>query len=128
MAAGRSFRFWRYGYDFTMPIGTLVTASRDARCCIPKAWVRRRVQSDESRRDRSRGKTLTVDSHPTHGGALVSSGELVETGDAIGLDVLSRKVVPGAGWVAGLFIRPPCGTVESPNTHGPEGEPDEPAQ
>lgn len=77
--------FWKYGYDFAMPIGSLVTAARDGRVV--------NSEGGGSDGDRSRTNlvtiahddgTVAVYSHLTRGGALVSAGAVVAAGDAIG--------------------------------------------
>jgi murein DD-endopeptidase MepM/ murein hydrolase activator NlpD len=77
--------FWKYGYDFTMPVGTLVTASRDGRVLYSEG---RGYDGEYSPTNLvvigHEDGTVAVYSHLTHGGALVSSGELVKAGDAIG--------------------------------------------
>ena len=78
--------FWTYGYDFIMPIGTFVTASR--------AGV---IVYTEGRAADGNGPGLTnlviIDhadgtfmlySHLTNGGALVEVGAVVQAGDPIG--------------------------------------------
>lgn len=78
--------FWKYGYDFDIPIGTLVTATR--------AGVVLHSVGDARDGDRSKTNLVTVEhadgtvavySHLTFDGALVEVGELVRAGDEIGL-------------------------------------------
>lgn len=77
--------FWKYGYDFTMPVGTLVTASRDGRVLYSEG---RGYDGEYSPTNLvvigHEDGTVAVYSHLTHGGALVSSGDLVKAGEAIG--------------------------------------------
>jgi murein DD-endopeptidase MepM/ murein hydrolase activator NlpD len=77
--------FWKYGYDFTMAIGTLVTASRDGQVLYSEGRGRDGEYSPTNlvvigHED----GTVAVYSHLTHAGALVSRGGLVRAGDAIG--------------------------------------------
>lgn len=78
--------FWKHGYDFIMPIGTVVTASRAGvvgwardgcsdgdRACTNLITV---IHEDE---------TVALYSHLTLDGVLVRSGDTVAQGDTIGL-------------------------------------------
>ena len=76
--------FWKYGYDFLMPIGTLITAARGGIV----------VHAADSARDGDRTRTnlVTVEhddgtvllySHLTYKGALVAVGDRVVQGQAI---------------------------------------------
>lgn len=78
--------FWRYGYDFTMPIGTSVTAARagvviftnrSAADGNPNATNLVTVRHDDG--------TVALYSHLTRSGVLVEPGERVRAGDPIGL-------------------------------------------
>lgn len=78
--------FWQYGYDFTMPVGTVVTAARDG--------VVVHAQDGASDGDRNRTNLITVQhedgtvalySHLTLNGVLVTVGQSVLAGDTIGL-------------------------------------------
>lgn len=78
--------FWRFGYDFEMPIGTLITAARPGRVVHSLGGA--------SDGDRSRTNLVTIEhadgtvalySHLTQGGNLVAVGERVKRGDPIGL-------------------------------------------
>jgi murein DD-endopeptidase MepM/ murein hydrolase activator NlpD len=77
--------FWRHGYDFIMPIGTGVTASRAGRV----GWA------NDGCPDHQTACTnlitiihddglVSLYSHLTPGGVLVASGDSVEAGDTIG--------------------------------------------
>jgi murein DD-endopeptidase MepM/ murein hydrolase activator NlpD len=76
--------FWNHGYDFTMQIGTIITASRSGTV----GWA------NDGCTDGSPGctnlitiihedGTVALYSHLTNGGVLVKSGNLVEAGDTI---------------------------------------------
>jgi len=78
--------FWRYGYDFITPIGTVVTAARAGRV----GWA------NDGCRDYDISCTnlitvihddglVSLYSHLTNGGVLVTSGDSVQAGDTIGL-------------------------------------------
>jgi hypothetical protein len=77
--------FWKYGYDFTMPIGTLVTAARTGRVLYSEGGAQ---DGDPTRTNLVTighdDGTVAVYSHLTHGGALVAVGESVEAGDPVG--------------------------------------------
>jgi|GEM_PF-1117329 len=77
--------FWRYSYDFTMPIGTTVTAARAGIV----------IFTNESAADgnpngtnlitiRHEDGTVALYSHLTQGGVLVEPGQYVEAGQVIG--------------------------------------------
>ncbi|MFC2137488.1 M23 family metallopeptidase [Bacteroidota bacterium] len=77
--------FWNYGYDFTMEIGTIITASRGGIV----GWAK------DGCKDGDRGctnlitiihddSTVALYSHLTKGGVLVESGDTIEIGDTIG--------------------------------------------
>lgn len=77
--------FWQFGYDFTMPIGTLVQAARDG--------VVVHAQDGAQDGDRSRTNLITIEhsdgtvalySHLTRGGVHVTIGQPVMAGDPIG--------------------------------------------
>lgn len=77
--------FWLYGYDFTMPIGTVVTAAR--------AGIVVHAQDGASDGDRNNTNLITVAhedgsvalySHLTLNGVLVTIGQSVVAGDTIG--------------------------------------------
>ena len=78
--------FWLYGYDFDMPIGTVVTAARGG--------VVAHAQDGARDGDRDRTNLITVEhddgtvalySHLTLNGVLVTTGQVVSAGDTIGL-------------------------------------------
>lgn len=78
--------FWRYGYDFTMDIGTVVTAARDG--------IVVHAQDGAQDGDRNRTNLVTIEhedgtvalySHLTLNGVLVTPGQSVSAGDTIGL-------------------------------------------
>lgn len=78
--------FWQYGYDLTMPIGTVVTAAR--------AGVVAHAQDGASDGDRNNTNLITIGhddgtvalySHLTLNGVLVTIGQSVAAGDTIGL-------------------------------------------
>lgn len=77
--------FWLYGYDFEMPIGTIVTAARDG--------VVMHAQDGASDGDRDRTNLITIEhadgtvalySHLTLNGVHATIGQSVLAGDAIG--------------------------------------------
>lgn len=101
--------FWRFGYDFSMPIGTAVTASRDGivgwsigKCRDGDGGCTNLVTILHSNGD------VTVYSHLTEGGAPVSPGTRVEAGDTIGYS-------GNSGYTAGFphlhFSLHPCNEV-----------------
>jgi len=115
--------FWLFGYDFEMPIGTLVSAAR--------AGVVLHAQDGASDGDRSRTNLITVEhddgtvalySHLTLNGVLVVAGQSVVTGDIIGLS-------GNTGNTGGLphlhFSVHPCGDL--PGLPGVGSCPSEPA-
>ena len=78
--------FWQYGYDFEMPIGTVVTAARDGEVV--------HAQDGATDGDRTRTNLITVEhadgsialySHLTLNGVHVTAGQQVLAGDSIGL-------------------------------------------
>lgn len=78
--------FWTFGYDFEMPLGTVVTAAREG--------VVVHAQDGASDGDRNRTNLVTVEhadgtvalySHLTLNGVLVTIGQPVLAGDTIGL-------------------------------------------
>lgn len=78
--------FWRYGYDFDMSIGTLITAAR--------AGTVIHSLGGASDGDRGRTNLVTIQhedgtvalySHLTRDGNLVASGQTVQQGDPVGL-------------------------------------------
>lgn len=78
--------FWLYGYDFEMPIGTVITAAR--------AGVVAHAQDGARDGDRSRTNLITIRhddgtvalySHLTLNGVQVTIGQSVIAGDTIGL-------------------------------------------
>jgi murein DD-endopeptidase MepM/ murein hydrolase activator NlpD len=76
--------FWNHGYDFTMSIGTIVTAARAgtvgwANDGCPDGNVNCTNLITIIHED----GTVAVYSHLTIGGVLVKSGDLVEAGDTI---------------------------------------------
>ncbi len=77
--------FWLYGYDFTMPIGTIVNAARDD--------VVQFAQDGARDGDRARTNLITIEhsdgtvalySHLTLNGVHVTIGQTVVAGDVIG--------------------------------------------
>mgnify|MGYP001817678086 FL=1 len=78
--------FWLYGYDFDMPIGTVVTAARSG--------VVAHAQDGARDGDRNRTNLITIEhddgtvalySHLTLNGVFVTIGQAVAAGDVIGL-------------------------------------------
>jgi len=78
--------FWKYGYDFVMDIGTVVTAARSGTV----------IHANDGARDGDRTRTnlVTIEhedgtvalySHLTLNGVLVTAGQTVNAGDTIGL-------------------------------------------
>ncbi len=101
--------FWKLGYDFDMPIGTLVTAAR--------AGVMLHSLGDARDGDRERTNLVTVQhvdgtvalySHLTHNGALVEVGQHVDAGDEIGL---SGDTGNTGGFRHLHFSLHPCGSL-----------------
>lgn len=78
--------FWKYGYDFAMPIGTLVTAARRGQVLYAAGGAQ---DGDRTRTNlvtvEHEDGTVAVYSHLTFNGALVSEGQAVEAGDSVGL-------------------------------------------
>lgn len=77
--------FWKHGYDFIMPIGTLVTAAREG--------IVLHSQGGAADGDRQRTNLVTIlhadgtvalYSHLTMGGNLVGVGDAVSRGQAVG--------------------------------------------
>lgn len=77
--------FWLYGYDFIMPIGTVITAAREG--------VVLHAQDGATDGDRNRTNLITVEhddgtvalySHLTLNGVQVTVGQSVQVGDPIG--------------------------------------------
>lgn len=77
--------FWNYGYDFTMPIGTIVTAGRAGKVGWSKDGCADgnydctnliTIIHDDS--------TVALYSHLTKGGVLVEYGQMISAGDTIG--------------------------------------------
>jgi murein DD-endopeptidase MepM/ murein hydrolase activator NlpD len=77
--------FWKYGYDFAMPIGTLVTASRGGEVLYAegRGWDGQYSPTNLVVIGHADG-TVAVYSHLTHGGALVAAGDRVNDGEPIG--------------------------------------------
>jgi murein DD-endopeptidase MepM/ murein hydrolase activator NlpD len=76
--------FWNYGYDFSMPIGTIITAARGGTV----GWARDGCPDGNTGCTNlitiiHEDGTVALYSHLTMGGVLVKSGELVEAGDTI---------------------------------------------
>ena len=78
--------FWKYGYDFNMPVGTLVVAARSGTVL--------HAQDGAQDGDRTRTNLVTIEhedgtvalySHLTLNGVLVTVGQSVAAGDTIGL-------------------------------------------
>ena len=78
--------FWLYGYDFEMPIGTVITAARSG--------VVAHAQDGATDGDRNRTNLITIEhddgtvalySHLTLNGVFVTIGQSVLAGDVIGL-------------------------------------------
>ena len=78
--------FWEFGYDFTMPIGTVVTAARDG--------IVLHAQDGTEDGDRNGTNLITIQhddgtvalySHLTLNGVQVTIGQSVSAGDPIGL-------------------------------------------
>jgi murein DD-endopeptidase MepM/ murein hydrolase activator NlpD len=77
--------FWNHGYDFTMQIGTIITASRRGTV----GWARDGCADGNTACTNlitiiHTDGTVALYSHLTNGGVLVKSGDLVEAGDTIG--------------------------------------------
>lgn len=77
--------FWSFGYDFVMPIGTVVRAARRGVVSFAKdgAVDGDREQTNFVTVSHSDG-TVAVYSHLTLNGVLVTKGQQIETGDIIG--------------------------------------------
>jgi murein DD-endopeptidase MepM/ murein hydrolase activator NlpD len=76
--------FWNHGYDFTMPIGTIITAARTGTV----GWAKDGCLDGNSNCTNlitviHVDGTVALYSHLTNGGVLVKSGDLVEAGDTI---------------------------------------------
>ena len=78
--------FWQYGYDFEMPIGTVITAARDGEVV--------HTQDGANDGDRARTNLITIEhadgsvalySHLTLNGVQATVGQQVRAGDTIGL-------------------------------------------
>ena len=78
--------FWQYGYDFDMPIGTVITAARDGEVVHAQDGAR---DGDRSRTNlitiRHDDGTVALYSHLTLNGVQVTVGQFVQAGDPIGL-------------------------------------------
>lgn len=78
--------YWKYGYDFHMPIGSLLTASRAG---VVLHSVEDAVDGDRTRTNlvtvQHVDGTVAVYSHLTFEGALVDVGDAVAQGQPIGL-------------------------------------------
>jgi murein DD-endopeptidase MepM/ murein hydrolase activator NlpD len=126
--------FWKYGYDFTMNVGTLVTAARSGRVLHSVGDV---FDGDRTRTNlvtvQHEDGTVAVYSHLTHGGALVAVGEHVvagepiarsgDTGNTGGFPHLHFSLHP-CGDLPGLPAEGSCPSIPvtfrntSPNTNG----------
>ncbi len=78
--------FWKHGYDFIMDIGTIVTASREGRI----GWARDGCPDYQTACTNlitiiHDDGLVSVYSHLTNHGVLVSPGQMVQAGDTIGL-------------------------------------------
>ena len=77
--------FWKHGYDFIMPIGTIVVAARSGHVGWAKDGC---VDGDQACTNLITvihvDGTVAVYSHLTPGGVLVESGQHVSQGDTIG--------------------------------------------
>lgn len=78
--------FWEYGYDFDMPIGSVITAARDGEVVHAQDGAndgdRRRTNLITVRHDDG---TLALYSHLTLNGVQVTVGQFVTAGQPIGL-------------------------------------------
>lgn len=77
--------FWNHGYDFTMQIGTIITAARSGTV----GWANDGCDDGSPSCTNMitiihKDGTVALYSHLTKGGVLVKSGEQVEAGDTIG--------------------------------------------
>ena len=77
--------FWKHGYDFIMPIGTVITAARDG----VVGWAKDGCVDGDGNCTNlitviHDDQTVAVYSHLTLGGVLVESGARVGAGDTIG--------------------------------------------
>ncbi|MDH3747706.1 MAG: M23 family metallopeptidase [Gammaproteobacteria bacterium] len=115
--------FWSYGYDFEMPIGTVVTAARDG--------IVDHAQDGARDGDRTRTNLITIQhdddtvalySHLTLNGVHVTIGQPVLAGDTIGMS-------GDTGNTGGLphlhFSLHPCGSL--PGLPGSDNCPSIPA-
>ena len=115
--------FWEFGYDFTMPIGTVITAARSG--------VVLHAQDGTEDGDRNGTNLITIEhedgtvalySHLTLNGVQVTIGQSVNAGDPIGLS-------GDTGNTGGLphlhFSVHPCGAL--PGLPGTGDCPSEPA-
>ena len=78
--------YWRHGYDFDMPIGSLVTAARSGMVILVDE------EAEDCERERTNqlvvlhaDGTVALYSHLTRDGALVEEGQSVSTGQPIAL-------------------------------------------
>lgn len=76
--------FWNHGYDFTMPIGTIVTAARSGIV----GWANDGCSDGNAKCTNlitiiHEDGTVALYSHLTNGGVLVKHGDKVEAGDTI---------------------------------------------
>lgn len=78
--------FWEYGYDFDMPIGTVITAARDGEVVHAQDGAR---DGDRNRTNlitiRHDDGTVALYSHLTLNGVQVTIGQFVFAGEPIGL-------------------------------------------
>jgi len=78
--------FWNHGYDFEMPIGTIITASRKGTV----GWIRDSCNDGNTQCTNlitivHNDSTVALYSHLTKGGGLVKTGDQINQGDTIAL-------------------------------------------
>lgn len=83
--------FWRYSYDFQMPIGSVVTAARGGTVIFTRATALDDGPHDANAEpnlvfiQRPGSDTMEVYSHLMHDGVRVFVGQVVQAGDTIAL-------------------------------------------
>ena len=78
--------FWNHGYDFTMSIGTIITASRSGKV----GWAKDGCYDGDEKCTNlitiiHDDGTVALYSHLTKGGVLVKKGDIIQVGDTIGM-------------------------------------------
>jgi murein DD-endopeptidase MepM/ murein hydrolase activator NlpD len=80
--------FWRYSYDFAMPIGTIVTAARAGTVIVASSDVPDIGSNDPNARPnlilvRHEDSTIALYSHLRQNGLLITTGQQVNAGDPL---------------------------------------------